>query len=263
MKKVALAPATILHPHPVLIVGTYGADGKPNLMNAAWGGICCSDPPCVSVSLREATLTYHNILHSQAFTIGIPSHKYVLEADYVGLVSGRDHDKFQETGLTPLRSEKVDAPIAAQFPFSLECKLRQHHKVGGHTIFVGEIVGILADEEVIGAKGLPDILKTQALVYGGAGSRFYFGVGQELGAAFSIGKSLLKYEGLPSPQRVTILAALFLGDTPGRAFMRSQRRGDFRRSPAPVSRPTDPLYPPTRVTPRTTVAIGQPGPSVP
>jgi flavin reductase (DIM6/NTAB) family NADH-FMN oxidoreductase RutF len=72
MKKVAINPTTILHPHPVLLVGTFGPDGKPNLMNAAWGGICCSDPPCVAVSLREATLTYHNILHAKAFTVGIP-----------------------------------------------------------------------------------------------------------------------------------------------------------------------------------------------
>ena len=73
MKRDALEPNTRLHPHPVLLVGTFGVDGKPNLMNAAWGGICCSAPPCVSVSLREATLTYHNILHTNAFTIHIPS----------------------------------------------------------------------------------------------------------------------------------------------------------------------------------------------
>ena len=104
MKKIHLDPHTILHPHPVLLVGTYGADGNPNLMNAAWDRICCSDPPCVPVSLREATLTYHNILHTQAFTVGIPSRKHVEAADYVGLVSGRDHDKFRDTGLTPLKS---------------------------------------------------------------------------------------------------------------------------------------------------------------
>jgi flavin reductase (DIM6/NTAB) family NADH-FMN oxidoreductase RutF len=57
MNRVAIAPTTVLQPHPVLLVGTFGADGKPNVMNAAWGGICCSDPPCVAVSLREATLT--------------------------------------------------------------------------------------------------------------------------------------------------------------------------------------------------------------
>jgi len=189
MARIALEPTTVLHPHPVLLVGTFGADGKPNLMAAAWGGICCSDPPCVAVSLREATLTYHNILHAKAFTIGIPSRKHVAAADYVGIVSGRDHDKFRDTGLTPLRSAKVNAPLAAELPFSLECALFQHHKLGLHTIFIGEIVGIQADEDILGPRGLPDIEKTQAVLWGGLGNNHYFGIGERLGRAFSIGKN--------------------------------------------------------------------------
>jgi flavin reductase (DIM6/NTAB) family NADH-FMN oxidoreductase RutF len=190
-KKIALKPNTILQPHPVLIIGTYGADGKPNIMNAAWGGICCSAPPCVAVSLREATLTYHNILLNGAFTVGIPSRKHVEAADYAGIVSGRDHDKFAETGLTPLKSEKVNAPLVAELPLSLECRLLQHHKPGLHTIFIGEIVGIQADEDVLGPNGMPDIEKTQAILWGGFGSNHYFAVGEKLGAAFSSGKKLI------------------------------------------------------------------------
>jgi flavin reductase (DIM6/NTAB) family NADH-FMN oxidoreductase RutF len=192
MKRIALKPDTILHPHPVLLVGTYGSDGKPDIMNAAWGGICCGDPPCVAVSLREATLTYHNILDNRAFTVGIPSKKQVEIADYVGIVSGRDHDKFRETGLTPQKSEKVNAPVAVELPFSLECSLKEHHKLGLHTIFIGEIMGIQADEDVLGPKGLPDIEKTQAILWGGFGSNHYYAVGEKLGKAFSVGKNLGK-----------------------------------------------------------------------
>lgn len=190
MKRIAIEPATVLHPHPVLLVGTFGADGKPNLMNAAWGGICCSDPPCVAVSLREATLTYHNILHTEAFTVGIPSRKHVESADYVGLVSGRDCDKFQDTGLTPLKSEKVNAPLVAELPFSLECTLFQHHKLGTHTIFIGKVVSILADEDVLGPRGLPDIEKTQAILWGGFGNNHYFAIGEKLARAFSVRNNL-------------------------------------------------------------------------
>jgi flavin reductase (DIM6/NTAB) family NADH-FMN oxidoreductase RutF len=192
MKRIALKPDTILHPHPVLLVGTFGSDGKPDIMNAAWGGICCGDPPCIAVSLREATLTYHNILFSKAFSVGIPSRKQVEIADYVGIVSGRDHDKFRETGLTPVKSDKVNAPIAAELSFSLECSLKEHHKLGLHTIFIGEIMGIQADEDVLGPKGLPDIEKTQAILWGGFGSNHYFAVGEKLGKAFSVGKNLGK-----------------------------------------------------------------------
>jgi flavin reductase (DIM6/NTAB) family NADH-FMN oxidoreductase RutF len=190
MAKKSIPPATILHPHPVLLIGTYGADGKPNIMNAAWGGICCSEPPCVAVSLREATLTYHNILHSQAFTVGIPSQRQVEIADYAGIYSGHNHDKFKETGLTPVQSEKVKAPITLEFPYTLECNLMQHHKLGLHTIFIGEIVGIQADEEILGGKGLPDIEKVEAILYGGFGSNNYYAVGKPLGKAFSIGKRI-------------------------------------------------------------------------
>jgi len=109
--KLSLPAQPILMPCPVLIIGTYGPDGKPNMMNAAWGGVASSQPPCVSVCLREATLTYHNIKEAGAFTVNIPSEKYFREADFVGMVSGRDHDKFRETGLTPEKSKLVNAPV--------------------------------------------------------------------------------------------------------------------------------------------------------
>lgn len=192
MAKISLEPTTILHPHPVLLVGTFGPDGRPNLLNAAWGGICCSNPPCISVSLREATLTYHNILHSKAFSVGIPSRNQVEIADYVGIVSGRDHDKFRETGLTAVKSDKVNAPLAVELPFSLECELFQSHKVGLHTMFIGQIVGIQADEDVLGPSGLPDIEKTQAILWGGMGNNHYFAVGEKLARGFSAGKAVRK-----------------------------------------------------------------------
>lgn len=191
MNRISLRPATVLHPHPVLLVGTYGPDGRPNLMSASWGGICCGDPPCVAVSLREATLTYHNLLHSRAFTVGVPSRRFVEAADYVGMVSGRDHDKFRETGLTPLKSGKVNAPIVAELPYTLECRLFQHHKLGLHTIFIGEIVGIQADESVVGPGGLPDLEKTQAILWGGFGNNAYYAVGEKVAEAFSAGRKFM------------------------------------------------------------------------
>src|SRR5665647_582838 len=107
--KLFLPPQTILLPSPVLIIGTYGIDGKPNIMTAAWGGIASSKPPCISVSLREATLSYHNIQQTQAFTVNIPSEKYFKEADFVGMVSGRACNKFKETRLNPEKSKLVNA----------------------------------------------------------------------------------------------------------------------------------------------------------
>jgi flavin reductase (DIM6/NTAB) family NADH-FMN oxidoreductase RutF len=190
MKK-SLGAKTILYPTPVLIVGTYDAAGRPNAMTAAWGGICCSSPPCVAVSLRKATYTYGNIAQQGGFTINIPSERYVREADYFGLVSGKKKDKFAETGLTPVRSDLVNAPYIAEFPFVLECKLVQQIELGLHTQFVGEILDIKADEEVLDEKGMLDIDKVRPFFYAPEANTYY-GMGTLLGEAFSIGQVVEK-----------------------------------------------------------------------
>ncbi len=92
MKK-SLGAKTLVYPTPVFVVGSYDANGKPNVMTASWGGICCSQPPCVAGSLRKATATYGNIVARKAFTISIPSEAHVQAVDYFGLVSGRNVDK--------------------------------------------------------------------------------------------------------------------------------------------------------------------------
>jgi flavin reductase (DIM6/NTAB) family NADH-FMN oxidoreductase RutF len=187
--KISIPPKTILLPSPVLIIGTYDSEGKPNIMNAAWGGIASSKPPCISVSLREATLSYHNIIQTGAFTVNIPSEKYLKEADLVGLVSGREHDKFKETGLTPEKSKLVNAPIVQEFPYALECNLVRQIELGSHTIFIGEIVGIIADSEVLSLKQLPDIEKVRPMMFA-FGNMAYYNIGDKLGDAFSIGNEL-------------------------------------------------------------------------
>lgn len=188
--KISLPPHTILLPSPVLIIGTYGPDGRPNIMNAAWGGIASSKPPCFSVSLREATLSYHNIRQNGAFTVNIPSEKYFREADFAGLVSGRECDKFQKARLTPEKSALVNAPIVKEFPYALECRLERQVELGLHTMFIGEIVGLVADGEVLNPHNLPDIEKVRPILFGSFGSAAYYAVGEKVGDAFSAGKEI-------------------------------------------------------------------------
>ena len=114
--KRSIGAKTIVYPAPVLIVSTYDAEGKPNAMTAAWGGICCSKPPCVTVSLRKATYSYNCIVQSKAYTLNIPSQKYVKEADYLGMATGKTEDKFKVTGFTPIKSDVVNAPYIEEFP---------------------------------------------------------------------------------------------------------------------------------------------------
>jgi flavin reductase (DIM6/NTAB) family NADH-FMN oxidoreductase RutF len=188
MKK-SLGAKSIAYPTPVFIVGTYDKEGNPNAMTVAWGGICCSKPPCMTISVREATYTYGSLVENQAFTISIPTETYVKEADHFGVVSGKNENKFANTGLTPVKSEIVNAPYVSEFPFVLECKVIQTHKIGLHTQFIGEILDIKADEEVIGEKGLAHIEKVKPILWA-PDSRGYYGIGEYLGKAFSIGREL-------------------------------------------------------------------------
>ncbi len=189
--KRSIGPKTLVYPTPVFVVGSYDKNGCANVMTAAWGGICCSLPPCLAVSLRKATYTYGNIVERGAFTVSLPSEDRAREADYFGVVSGKNRDKFAETGLTPVRSELVDAPYVKELPLVIECKLLHTFEIGLHTQFVGEILDVKADEECLGENGIPLVEKVKPILYVPE-ERVYRGVGAGLGPAFRMGKELKK-----------------------------------------------------------------------
>ena len=186
MKK-SLGAKTIAYPTPVFVVGTYDADGKPNIMSVAWNGICSSEPPSIAISVREATYTYGNLVKSQAFTVNIPSASQVKQADLAGLCSGRDMDKFAAAGLTPVRSELVNAPCIKEFPLVIECNVLHTFDLGLHRQFVGEIKDVKADERILNRDGHVDVAKLQPFIFAPDGGGYYQ-VGDFIGQAFSIGK---------------------------------------------------------------------------
>jgi flavin reductase (DIM6/NTAB) family NADH-FMN oxidoreductase RutF len=186
--KTSIGAKTLIYPAPVLVVGSYDAEGRPNLMTAAWGGVACSNPPCVSVSLRAATASHGNIMARKAFTISLPDETHVAQADYVGTVSGKDHDKFAETGLTAVRSDLIDAPYVDEFPLVLECKVTAIHELGLHTQFIGEVVDAKIDEAVL-HDGHVDLAKLRPILWSMDPSS-YFGIGELVGKAWTIGKTI-------------------------------------------------------------------------
>jgi flavin reductase (DIM6/NTAB) family NADH-FMN oxidoreductase RutF len=191
MKK-SLGPKTLIYPTPVWLVGTYDHSGRPNLMTAAWGGVCCSKPPCVAVSLQKIRHSYHAIVERKAFTVSVPSDDRVKEADFCGVASGRDTDKFKAAGLTPIRSALVDAPYPAEFPLVLECKLLHTVEIGLHTQFIGEILDVKIEESMLDGEN-PDIAKLRPIIYA-PGARKYYGLGEFLGTGYVIGQSIKKGE---------------------------------------------------------------------
>ena len=137
--------------------------------------------------LRKATFSYGNIRERKAFTVSIPTESQVKEADYIGIVSGREENKFDGTGLTPARSSIVDAPYVAECPIVLECRLLHTLEIGLHTQFIGEILDVKADEAVLDGEGTPDVEKIRPILFS-PGTRTYHGLGKFLGTAFSVGR---------------------------------------------------------------------------
>ena len=185
--KKSLGAKTLALPCPVWVIGSYDAAGKPNVMTASWVAICNSQPPMVTVSLRKATHTYGNIMESKAFTVNIPSEEFLGQAVYFGSVSGKDVDKFAESGLTPVKSALVNAPYVKEFPLVIECRLVKTDELGLHTMFIGEIVDVKASESVLGANGMPDITKIKPFVFA-PGSTDFYRIGASIGAGKDQGK---------------------------------------------------------------------------
>lgn len=190
MKK-SLGPNTLAYPTPAWLVGSYDETGKPNLMTAAWAGICCSKPPCVTVSIRKERHSYAAIIQRQAFTIGVPGEALVAEVDFAGMASGAKVDKFAAAGLTLVKGEFVDAPYAEEVPFVLECRLLQTIDLGAHTQFIGEIVDVKADAAILNEEGQVDMAKLKPLVYA-PGLSTYFGLGQPVAKAYNVGRKFME-----------------------------------------------------------------------
>lgn len=169
---------------------TYGDDNVVDVMNMAWGGICAEN--MVSLNIDEDHKTSENIKKRGAFTLSIADIPHIEAADFFGIASGNKMpDKFERSGLSAVKSEKVDAPIVQEFPLTLECRVIEGKmEVYGHHI-IGEIVGVLADEAVLDEKGKVDAAKLNAFVFDQFRSGYY-AIGEKVGQAWHTGAPLMK-----------------------------------------------------------------------
>ena len=174
------------YPMPVYIIATYGADGTPNAMNAAWGGI--SDDTEISICVSAGHKTTANILERKAFTVSMATADHVAACDYVGIVSGnKEPDKFAKAGFHATASEFVDAPLIDELPMALECRLVSYDPETCR--LVGEIVNVSADESVLGENGKVDAAKLQPITYDPM-NHHYLALGGQVGQAFHDGLAL-------------------------------------------------------------------------
>lgn len=176
----------ILYPMPVLIIGTYDENGKPNAMNAAWGGI--SEETQISICVDDGHKTAKNVVKAGAFTVSVADAENVIACDYVGIVSGhKEPDKIGKTGWHATKSEFVYAPLFDELPMALECKLISYDEKTCR--LVGEIVNVCADERILDENGKIDLHKFSPITYDPV-HHTYRKIGDVVGKAFSDGLKL-------------------------------------------------------------------------
>ena len=146
--RVAISSAyRLLHPMHTVLVSCMGKNGKPNIITLAWAMPTSINPPLVAISIAPRRYSHQLIEETKEFVVNIPTMEILKETFFCGRVSGRDHEKFREAGLTPSPAKKVKPPIIKECVAHLECKLHNQFATGDHTIFIGEIIEAYADKE--------------------------------------------------------------------------------------------------------------------
>lgn len=182
-----LGAKNYIYPLPAFIVGTYDKNGKANVMQVAWAGMCKSDPPCIAINIDKGHLTSENIRARRAFTLSPATLETLRESDYFGLVSGRNEDKITKTGFHAEKSRKVDAPLFAEYPMTLECKVRSIEEDGQDLRVVGEIINVSVEETCLDEEGRIDPLQIRPLIYDESDFSYHV-LGEKVGKAFEDGK---------------------------------------------------------------------------
>jgi len=186
MSKVLWKPAAILNPVPLVMVSCTDGNGKNNIITVAWAGTINSEPPMLSISVRPERFSYNMIKDTGEFVVNLVNERLVRAADYCGVKSGRNVDKFSELNLTPGKASMVKAPIIEESPVSIECRLKETVKLGSHDLFIAEIVAVNVDEELINEDGKLELPKSKPAVYSHGE---YWGLSKPLGFfGFSVAK---------------------------------------------------------------------------
>lgn len=165
MSKQIWKPGNMLYPLPVVMVSVADKEGKQNIITIAWTGTICSDPPMVSISVRPERYSYHMIKETGEFVINLTTKELAFATDYCGVKSGRDVDKFAAMQLTPVRGEKVKAPLIAESPVNLECKVTEVKHLGTHNMFMAEVVCVHADEKYMDEQNRFHLEMADPIVY--------------------------------------------------------------------------------------------------
>ena len=200
MSKQEFKPGNMLYPLPAVMVSCKYGDsddpqcpnpalsGKPNIITVAWAGTVCTNPPMLSISVRPERYSYHMIEASGEFVVNLTTEALVRAADYCGVRSGRDVDKFKELRLTPQASRVVSVPGIAESPVNIECRVRQILPLGSHHMILADVVAVTVDADAIDERGKFHLNRTGLVSYSHGE---YFLLGKKLGTfGYSVAKKV-------------------------------------------------------------------------
>lgn len=168
----------MLYPVPAVMVSCMREGEKPNIITVAWTGTVCSAPPMVSISVRKERYSYHILKESKEFVINLVTKDLVFAADYCGVKSGRDTDKFGQMKLTVQPSRHIQAPGIGESPLNLECRVTQVLPLGSHDLFLAEVLGVTVDDRYMDKAGKFHLNDAGLVAYSHGE---YFELGEKLG----------------------------------------------------------------------------------
>ncbi len=179
MAKQEWKPGNMLYPLPAVLVSVRDKNGRDNILTVAWAGTVCTNPPMVSISVRPERYSYHMLKETGEFVINLTTESMCRATDYCGVRSGKDVDKFQAMHLTRQKASQILAPMIAESPVNLECRVERVEELGSHHMFLARVVAVHAEEQYMDEKGRFDLRLADPLVYSHGE---YYGLGKKLGS---------------------------------------------------------------------------------
>ena len=188
MGKRQFKPGNMLYPVPAVLVTVADREGNSNIFTVAWAGTICTNPPMLSISVRPERHSYHMMKETGEFVVNLTTESMAWATDYCGVRSGRDVDKWKETGLTPEKANVVNGPVIKESPVNIECRVVKVEELGSHHMFIADVVAVDVDEAYMDEKDTFHLSMAKPLAYSHGR---YYGMGEELG---SFGYSVRKQE---------------------------------------------------------------------
>lgn len=176
--KMTWKPGNMVYPVPAVMVTAADKEGKSNIITVAWTGTVCTNPPMAYISVRPERYSYTMLRETGEFVINLTTEELAWATDYCGVRSGRDVDKWKETGLTPQKASEVSVPLIAESPVSIECRVREVKELGSHHMFLADVVAVDVDEQWLNETGKLDLAQSKPIVYSHGE---YYGLSRLLG----------------------------------------------------------------------------------